>query len=102
MLKQIIIGCILILLFSCVTEPELNYVTIQYHDSEIVAGERIYYVTYSPHGFEPDGAFIDNEPPGTNYTIGAWITEGKDFNYENKKWHCKTVKRDHIEIAVKD
>ena len=82
---------------SSITEP-LHYTAIQYHDSEIVSGMQIYYVSYV-QSYSGIGAFIDNDPPGTNYAIGMWIHIDKDFTYNSKKFHCKTIKRDYIEIA---
>lgn len=104
---MIIVLCIVAINYcscSSPTESDLSYITIQYHQSKIVGGICVYYIDYTSRGYEWSNyqsiATISKEPPGTYRARMKHFTYGKDFEWEGKKWRCKTVKRDYIEIAV--
>lgn len=98
MLKTFLI--ILVLLFiGCenLLEPELNYIFIKYHESEIVGGTSIYYC--SKHtGTHLNRASVDM---WGSCRIVSYATEGEDFSLSDYTFHCKTVTRDYIEVAKK-
>jgi hypothetical protein len=97
-MKKTLLFVLIVFMFSCKnsTEPEdLSYTTIQYREREIVGGEPMYYIMYYGDGV---GAITNSEPQG-DWWIGTRVQQGKDFTYQEKKFHCKTVDSDYIEVA---
>ena len=104
--KIIISMLVLLVIVGCKssTGPEdLSYVAIQFEQGEIVGGMLVYYLAYgSGHdwsNYKPIGT-IHTGPELWHATGVMFVVAGKDFEWKDKKWHCKTVKRDYIEIAV--
>ena len=92
-MRKIFLLILIVLLFSCKTstEPEdLSYVTIKYHEGEVVRGQMLYYISYTPGGYEWSDwrsfATIDDDPPDVSWrTDVKYIIAGEDFTYMEKK-----------------
>ncbi len=96
MLKTFLI--VLVLLFiSCESPvgPDLNYVFIKLHESEIVGGTSIYYCGKHA-GTHPRRASVDM---WGSCRIVSYATQGENFSLGGASFHCKTVKTDYIEVA---
>ena len=106
-----IIAVILVLLVLCSckdsTGPEdLDYVTIMRHEGEIVGGFTVYYVDYRQGGYEWSnyklvGTVWNHYPLHEVDWGGHSVVAGKDFEWYEKQWRCKTVTENYIEIALK-
>jgi hypothetical protein len=111
MMKKIMwILLVIVLVLGCKssTEPEnLNYVTILRYEGEVVGGFVVYYVDYRSGGYEwskykPVGTVWNHYPLRIPDWGGHTVVAGKDFEWQERQWRCKTVTEDYIEIALKE